>query len=122
MRVSSQNAFINPNESLAKSGRITDGIYRLPASMVTFPDEFIGRLVQGMLNADAAAPSYDLMQVFNRELSNPNDETALTVLAKCDARATVCYGCSLSFKRNGQGPLPPFDFIIVKKAQTRILQ
>ena len=84
--------------------------------MVTFPDEFIGRLVQGILNADAAAPSYDLMQVFNTELNNLNDETALTVLAKCVARATVCYGCSLNFKRNGQGPLPPFDFIIVKKA------
>ena len=38
-----------------------------------------------------------------------------TVLAKYDARVTVCYGCSLSFKGNGQGPLPPFDFIIVKK-------
>ena len=84
--------------------------------MVTFPDEFIGQLVQGMLNADAAAPSYGLMQVFNRELNNLNDETALTVLAKCDARATVYYGCSLNFKRNGQGRLPPFDFIIVKKA------
>ena len=36
-------------------------------------------------------------------------------MAKCDDRVTVCYGCSLNFKRNGQGPLPPFDFIIVKK-------
>ena len=71
--------------------------------MVTFPDEFIGQLVQGMLNADAAAPSYGLMQVFNRELNNLNDETALTVLAKCDLRATVYYGCSLNFKRNGHG-------------------
>ena len=68
-----------------------------------------------MLNADAAAPPHDLIQVFNRELNNLNDETVLTVLAKCDARVSVFYGCSLNFKRNGQGPLPPFDFIIVKK-------
>ena len=51
-----------------------------------------------MLNADLAAPSHDLMQVFNRELNNLNDESILTVLAKCDARVTVCYGCSLNFK------------------------
>ena len=43
--------------------------------MVTFPDEFIGGLFQGMLNADAAALSYDSIQVFNRELNNLNDET-----------------------------------------------
>ena len=36
-------------------------------------------------------------------------------LSKCDARVLVCYGCSLNFKRNWQGPLPQFDFIIVKK-------
>ena len=36
-------------------------------------------------------------------------------MAKWDTRPSVCYGCSLNFKRNGQGPLPPFDFIIVKK-------
>ena len=30
-------------------------------------------------------------------------------------QVTICYGCSLNFKRNRQGPLPPFDFIIVKK-------
>ena len=80
-----------------------------------FPDEFIGGLFQGMLNADAAAPSHDSIQVFNRELNNLNNETLLTALAKCDASVTVCYGCSLNFKGNGQGPLPPFYFIIVKK-------
>ena len=36
-------------------------------------------------------------------------------MAKCDAKFSVCYGCSLNFKRNGQGLLPPFHFIIVKK-------
>ena len=36
-------------------------------------------------------------------------------LSKCDARVSVCYGCSLNFKRNGQRPLPQFDFVIVKK-------
>ena len=41
VRVPSQNVFINPNESLATSGRITEEIQRLPAPMVTFPDEFI---------------------------------------------------------------------------------
>ena len=61
VRVPSQNAFINPNESLATSGRITEGIQILPAPMVTFPDEFIGGLFQGMLNADAAAPSHALI-------------------------------------------------------------
>ena len=98
VRVASQNAFINPNESLATSGRITEGIQRLPAPMVTFPDEFIGGLFQGMLNADLAAPSHDLMQAFNRELNNLNHESILTVLAKYDARVTICYGCSLNFK------------------------
>ena len=44
---------------------------------MTFPDEFIEGLFQGMLNADTAAPSNDLIQVFNRELNNLNDETAL---------------------------------------------
>ena len=83
--------------------------------LVTFPDEFIGGLFQGMLNADLAAPSHDLMQVFNRELNNLNHESILTVLAKYDARVTICYGCSLNFKWNGQGPLPPFDFLNVKK-------
>ena len=70
-----------------------------------------------MLNVDAAAPSHDLMQVFNRKSNNLNDETVLTVLARCAglARVTVCYGCSLNFKRNGQGLLPPSNFIIVKK-------
>ena len=43
---------------------------------MAFPDEFIGGLFQGMLNADAAAPSYDSIQVFNRDLNNLNDETA----------------------------------------------
>ena len=116
VHVSNQNnVFTNPNESLATSGRITEGIQRLLAPMMTFPDEFFGGLFQGMLHADAAAPPHDLIQVFNRELNNLNDDTVLTVLAKCDARVSVCYGCSLNFKRNGQGPLPPFDFIIVKK-------
>ena len=74
VRVSSQNnVFINPNERLARSGRITEGIQRLPAPMVTFPDEFIGGLFQGMLNANAAAPPHDLIQVFNRELNNLNE-------------------------------------------------
>ena len=115
MRVPSQNAFINPNESIATSGQITEGIQSLPAQMVTFPDELIGGLFQGMLNEDVPAPSHDLMHVFNRELNNLNNESVLTVLAKCDAMVTACYGCSLNFKRNGQGSLPPFDFIIVKK-------
>ena len=30
-----------------------------------------------MLDADAAAPSHDLIQVFNGELNNLNDETVL---------------------------------------------
>ena len=68
-----------------------------------------------MLSVDAAAPSHDLMQVFNGKSNNLNDETVLTVLAKCDARVTVCYGCSLNLKRNGQGLLRPFNLIIVKK-------
>ena len=42
--------------------------------MVTFPDEFIGGLFQGMLNADATALSHDSIQVFNRVLNNLNDE------------------------------------------------
>ena len=108
------NVFINPNESLAISSRIMEGIQRLPVPMVTFLDEFIGGTFQGMLNADAASPPHDLIQFFNRELDNLNDETVLTVLAKCEAMVAVCYGCSLNFKRNGQGPLAPFDFIIVK--------
>ena len=116
VRASSQNnVFVNPNESLATSSRITEGIQRLPAQMVTVPDEFIGGLFQGMLNAGAAAPPHDLLQVFNRELNNLNDETVLTVLSKCDARVSVCHGCSFNFKRNEEGQLPPFDFIIVKK-------
>ena len=35
--------------------------------------------------------------------------------SKCDTRVSVCYGCSLNFKRNGQWPLPQFDIVIVKK-------
>ena len=104
-----------PIESLAVSGRITEGIQRLSAPMVTFQDEFIEGLLQGMLNANAAAPPHDLIQVFNREWNNLDDETVITVFSKCDARVSVCYGCSLKFERNRQGPLPPFDFIIVKK-------
>ena len=103
VRVSSQNAFINPNESLATRGRITEGIQRLPASMVTFPYEFIGVLFQGMLNADAAAPSNNVMQVFNRELNNLNDETVLTVLAKCDARLLFATDVPLILKEIGKG-------------------
>ena len=90
VRVSSQNnVFINPNESLATSGRITEGIQRLSAPMVTFPDECIGGLSQAMLNADAAAPPHDLIPVFNMELTNLNDETVLTVLVKCDAKVSA---------------------------------
>ena len=71
MRVSSQNnVFSNPNESLATSCQITEGIQRLPAPTVMIPDEFIRGLLQGMLSADAATPPHDLMQVFNRELNN----------------------------------------------------
>ena len=44
---------------------------------MAFPDEFIGGLFQGMLNADAAAPSHDSIQVFNRDLNNLSDETVL---------------------------------------------
>ena len=116
VRVSTQNnVFINLNESLATTGQITEGIQRLHAPMVTFPDEFTRGFFQDMLNADAAAPPHDLIQVFNRELNSLHDETVLTVLAKCDGRVSVYYGCSLNFKRNRQGLLPPFDFIIVKK-------
>ena len=75
--LSQNNVFINPNESLATSGRITEGIKRLPAPMVTFPAEFIEGLFQGMLNADAAAPPHDLIQVFNRQVNNLNDEIVL---------------------------------------------
>ena len=103
VRVSSQNAFINPNESLATRGRITEGIQRLPAPMVTFPYEFIGVLFQGMLNADAAAPSNDVMQVFNRELNNLNNETVLTVLAKCDARLLFVTDVPLILKEMSKG-------------------
>ena len=78
MLVSSRNnLFINPNESLATSGQITEAIQRLPAPLVMFLDEFIGGLIQDMLNADAAAPSYDLIQVFNRELNHLNNKTVL---------------------------------------------
>ena len=78
MLVSSRNnLFINPNESLATSGQITEAIQRLPAPLVMFLDEFIGGLIQDMLNADAAAPSYDLIQVFNRELNHLNNTTVL---------------------------------------------
>ena len=45
--------------------------------MVTFPDEFIGGLFQGTLNADVATPSHDLTEVFSGELNNLNDETVL---------------------------------------------
>ena len=90
---SRNNLFINPNESLATSGQITEAIQRLPAPLVMFLDEFIGGLIQDMLNADSAAPSYDFIQVFNRELNNLNNKTVQTVLAKCDARVTVCYRC-----------------------------
>ena len=78
MRVSSKNnVFINTNEILATNGRITEVIQRLPVPMMTLPDEFIGGLFQGMLNADTATPPHDLIQVFNRELNNLNDETVL---------------------------------------------
>ena len=36
-----KNVFFNPNESLATSGWITEGIQRLPVPTVTFPDKFI---------------------------------------------------------------------------------
>ena len=103
VRVSSQNAFINPNESLATRGRITEGIQRLPASMVTFPYEFIGVLFQGMLNADAAAPSNNVMQVFNRELNNLNDETVLTVLANVTPGLLFVTDVPLLLKEVGRG-------------------
>ena len=74
---SRNNLFINPNESLATSGQITEAIQRLPAPLVMFLDEFIGGLIQDMLNADAAAPSYDLIQVFKRELNHLNNKTVL---------------------------------------------
>ena len=45
--------------------------------MVTFPDEPIVGLFQGILNANAAAPPHDLTQVFKKELNNLNDETVL---------------------------------------------
>ena len=78
MLVSSRNnLFINPNESLATSGQITEAIQRLPAPLVMFLDEFIGGLIQDMSNADAAAPSYDLIQVFKRELNHLNNKTVL---------------------------------------------
>ena len=122
VRASSQNnVFINANESLATSGRITGGIQRLPAPMVTFPDEFIGGLFQGMLNADAAAPSHALIQVFNRELNNLNDET---VLFRQNVMPGLLFVANVPLilkvqgpltHLNGEGPLPPFDFIIVKK-------
>ena len=54
-----------------------EGIQRLPAPLVTFPDEFIEWLFQDMLDADAAAPSHDLIQVSNGELNSLNDETVL---------------------------------------------
>ena len=56
-----------------------------------------------MLNADAAAPSHDLTQVFNRELNNLNDETVLTVLAKCDARLLFATDVPLILKEIGKG-------------------
>ena len=68
-----------------------------------------------MSNVNVAAPLHDLIQVFKKELNNLNDETVLTVLAKCDTRVSVCCGCFLNFKRNGQEPLLSFDFIFVKK-------
>ena len=86
-----KNVLINHNESLVTSGKNTEGVQRVPVPMVTFPDEFIGRLFQGMLNADAATLTHDLIQVFNSKLNNLNDETVLTVLAKCDARVSMCY-------------------------------
>ena len=71
MRVSGQNnAFINPNESLATGSRITEGIQKLSAPVVTFSDGFIVGLFQDMLNADAVALPHDLIQIFNRDLNN----------------------------------------------------
>ena len=70
--------------------------------METFPEGFIRGLFQGMLSEDTAAPPHDLIQNFNRELNNLNDETALTALIKCDTRVYVCYGCSLIFLKMGR--------------------
>ena len=75
--VSSQNVFINSNETLATSDRITEEIQRLHTPIVTFQDEFIGGLFQGMLSGDAAAPRHELIQFFNSKLNNLNDETVL---------------------------------------------
>ena len=75
--VSSQNVFINSNETLATSDRITEEIQRLHAPIVTFQDEFIEGLFQGMLSGDAAAPRHELIQFFNSKLNNLNDETVL---------------------------------------------
>ena len=71
--------------------------------MVMFPDAFIGGLFQGMLNADAADPPRDLIQVFNRKLNNLNDETILTVLAKCDAKVSFVMDGPLIIKEMGRG-------------------
>ena len=104
VRVSSQNnVFINPNESLATSAQIAEGIQRLSTPLVLFPDEFIGGLFQGMLNADAAAPSHDLIQVFNRELNNLNDETVLTVLANVTPGLLFVTDVPLLLKEVGRG-------------------
>ena len=83
--------------------------------METFPEGYVRGLFQGMLSEDTAAPPHDLIQNFNRELNNLNDETALTALVKCGTRVYVFYGCSLIFLKNGQESLPSFDFVIVKK-------
>ena len=115
MHTSSQKkTFITSTQTSATSRRNIEGIQNLPPAMEMFPGEFIGGFFQGMLNADAPAPPH-LMQIFSRELNNINDEIVLTILAKCDARVSVCYGCSFNFKINGQGPQPPFDFIVIKK-------
>ena len=113
------NVFINPNWKLSSKRSNYGGNPKTVCTNGTFQDKFIEGLFQGMLNVNPAAPPHDLIQVLNREWNNLDDETVITVLSKCDARVSVCYGCSLNFERNRQGPLPPFAFIIVKKLRRK---
>ena len=50
------------------------------------------------------------------------DTPVVTLQQLCDARVSVCYGCSHNFKLNSTTPNAPFDLVVVVKMRREFRQ
>ena len=70
------------------------------------------------VNPKCNSPMHKIV-LYDEDITNT---PVVTLLRLCDARVSVCYGCSYNFKLNSVNPNPPFDLVVVVKMRQEFRQ